>query len=141
VHSAGASVPAASRYAATNCAHVAALGVVAWRATVAKVQVVRCPGYLQSPRKPYIISRRAGSRVVFSPAREYSMTLDEKIYQYVQKLPRPFQEELLDFIQYLLLKAEQQQEKQDWMLLSLSSATRDMEDEPALYSMEDIKIP
>jgi len=68
------------------------------------------------------------------------MTLDEKIYQYVQKLPRPFQEELLDFIQYLLLKAEQQQEKQDWMLLSLSSATRDMEDEPALYSMEDIKI-
>jgi hypothetical protein len=67
------------------------------------------------------------------------MTLDEKIYQYVQKLPRSFQEELLDFIQYLLLKAEQH-EKQDWSLLSLSSAMRDMEDEPTLYSMADVKV-
>ena len=67
------------------------------------------------------------------------MTLDEKIRQYAQKLPRSFQEELLDFVQYLLAKAEGQ-EKQDWTSLSLSSALRDMEDEPALYSMSDIKV-
>ncbi len=67
------------------------------------------------------------------------MTLDEKIYHYARKLPYSFQEELFDFIQYLLMKAEQQ-EKQDWTALSLSSAMRDMEDEPALYSTSDLKV-
>lgn len=67
------------------------------------------------------------------------MTLDEKIYQYARKLPHSFQEELFDFVQYLLIKAEQQ-EKQGWASLSLSSAMRDMEDEPALYSKSDIRI-
>jgi hypothetical protein len=68
-----------------------------------------------------------------------AMTLDEKIQQYVRKLPRSFQEELFDFVQYLLMKAEQE-EKQDWASLSLSSAMRDMEDEPALYSVSDIRV-
>ena len=67
------------------------------------------------------------------------MTLDEKIYRYAQKLPLSFQEELFDFVQYLLMKAEQQ-EKQDWASLSLTSAMRDMEDEPALYSISDIQV-
>lgn len=67
------------------------------------------------------------------------MTLDEKIHRYAQKLPLSFQEELFDFVQYLLMKAEQQ-EKQDWTSLSLSSAMRDMEDEPALYNMSDIQV-
>jgi len=67
------------------------------------------------------------------------MTLDEKIYQYARKLPCSFQEELLDFVQYLLMKAEQQ-EKQDWASLSLSAAMRDIEDEPDLYSMSDIRV-
>ncbi len=67
------------------------------------------------------------------------MTLDEKIHRYAQKLPYSFQEELFDFVQYLLVKAEQQ-EKQDWASLSLSSAMRDMEDETTLYSMSDIRI-
>lgn len=40
------------------------------------------------------------------------MALDEKIYQYAKKLPRSFQEELFDSVQYLLMEAEQQ-EKQD----------------------------
>jgi hypothetical protein len=31
----------------------------------------------------------------------FAMTLDEKIQQYVQKLPRSFQKELLDFVEYL----------------------------------------
>jgi len=67
------------------------------------------------------------------------MTLDEKIHQYTQKLPYSFQEELFDFVQYLLMKAEQQ-EKQEWASLSLSSAMRDMEDEPDLYSLSDLRI-
>jgi len=67
------------------------------------------------------------------------MTLDEKIYQYVQRLPRSFQEELLDFVEYLVMKAEQQ-EKQDWVSLSLSSAMRDMEDESISYSLSDLKV-
>jgi len=66
------------------------------------------------------------------------MTLDEKIHRYVQKLPHSFQEELFDFVQYLLMKAEHQ-EKQDWASLSLSSAMRDIEDEPTLYSISDIR--
>ena len=67
------------------------------------------------------------------------MTLDEKIHRYAQKLPYSFQEELFDFVQYLLVKAEQQ-EKNDWASLSLSSAMRDMEDELALYSISDIRV-
>ena len=67
------------------------------------------------------------------------MTLEEKIRQYAQKLPYSFQEELLDFVQYLVVKAEQQ-EKQDWTSLSLSSAMRDMHDEPDLYSVSDIRV-
>ncbi|AOS83658.1 hypothetical protein BIU88_05545 [Chlorobaculum limnaeum] len=66
------------------------------------------------------------------------MTLDEKIHQYAQRLPYSFQEEVFDFVQFLLLKAEQQ-EKQDFESLSLSNAMRDMEDEPDLYSLSDIR--
>jgi hypothetical protein len=67
------------------------------------------------------------------------MTLDEKIHEYVQKLPRSFQEELLDFAEYLLMKAEQQ-EKQEWASLSLSSAMRDLEDEKVSYSLSDLRV-
>ena len=67
------------------------------------------------------------------------MTLDEKIHQYVQKLPQSLQEELLDYVKYLVMKAEQQ-EKQDWASFSLSSALRDIEDESALYDVSDVKV-
>ena len=67
------------------------------------------------------------------------MTLDEKIYEYVQKLPRSFQQELLDYVEYLLMKAEQQ-ERKDWGSLSLSSAMRDMEDESVSYSLADLRV-
>ena len=66
------------------------------------------------------------------------MTLDEKIQKYVQKLPRSLQEELLDFVEYLVMKAEQQ-ERQDWSTLSLSSAMRDMDEEPVSYNSSDLK--
>ncbi|MCS6847512.1 MAG: DUF2281 domain-containing protein [Anaerolineae bacterium] len=67
------------------------------------------------------------------------MTIDERIYQQIQKLPRSLQEELLDFVQCLLMKVEHR-EKQEWLSLSLSSALRDMEDEPVQYSLADIKV-
>ncbi|RIH92692.1 DUF2281 domain-containing protein [Meiothermus granaticius] len=67
------------------------------------------------------------------------MTLDEKIYQQVQGLPQSLQEELLDFVQFLRMKAEQR-EKQEWFDFSLSSALKDMDNEPALYSLTDIKV-
>lgn len=67
------------------------------------------------------------------------MTLDEKIHQYVQRLSRSFQEELLDFVEYLVMKAEQQ-EQQDWASLSLSAAMRDIEDESVSYSLSDLRV-
>jgi hypothetical protein len=67
------------------------------------------------------------------------MTLDEKIYQSVQKLPVSFQEELFDFIQYLLMKAEQR-EKEEWAAFSLSSAMRYMEEEPVVYRLSDVRV-
>jgi len=67
------------------------------------------------------------------------MTLDEKIYQYVQKLPRSFQEELLDYVEYLLMKAEQR-ENRDWESLSLASAMRDLPDEPVSYHLSDVRV-
>ncbi|MFQ3582760.1 MAG: hypothetical protein SNJ67_13395 [Chloracidobacterium sp.] len=67
------------------------------------------------------------------------MTLDEKIYQYARKLPSSLQEELFNFVQYLILKAEQQ-EKQDWASLSLSAAMQDIEEEQDLYSVSDIRV-
>jgi len=67
------------------------------------------------------------------------MTLDEKIYQQVQKLPSAFQEELLDFVRFLLMKAERQEER-EWSSLSLSSAMRGMEDEEPLYTLSDLKV-
>ncbi|MEJ5247792.1 MAG: DUF2281 domain-containing protein [Caldilinea sp.] len=67
------------------------------------------------------------------------MTIDEKVYQQLQRLPHSLQEELLDFVQFLLMKAERR-EKQEWFSLSLSSALRDMDDEPALYDLADIKV-
>ena len=67
------------------------------------------------------------------------MTLDEKIHQYVQKLPQSFQEELLDFVEYLVMKAEQE-EQRDWAALSLSSAMREMEDDAVSYSLSDVRV-
>jgi hypothetical protein len=46
------------------------------------------------------------------------VTLDQQINQYIQKLPDSLQEELLDFIRYLLMKAERQ-EAREWASFSL----------------------
>lgn len=72
------------------------------------------------------------------------MVISEKIQQYVQSLPVSFQMEALDFVEYLLTKAEREtfgQEARDWSNLSLSFAMRGMEEEgtPA-YTASDLKV-
>jgi hypothetical protein len=69
-----------------------------------------------------------------------AMAVVEKIQQYVQKLPALFQAEALDFIEYLLIKAERY-EAEDWAELSLASARRGMENEDApVYTLADLKV-
>jgi Protein of unknown function (DUF2281). len=65
--------------------------------------------------------------------------LNEKIYHSIQQLPSALQEELFDFVQYLLLKAERQ-ERAEWAALSLTSAMRGMEHEEPLYDLSDLKV-
>ncbi len=71
------------------------------------------------------------------------MTVAEKIYQDVQKLPERFQAEVLDFVEYLLLKAEREtwpEERRAWSEGSLALAMSDMvkEDTPT-YTADDLK--
>jgi hypothetical protein len=56
------------------------------------------------------------------------MTVTERIYQHVQKLPEPFQMEVLDFVEYLLAKVEGETPRRDervWSSTSLILAVRD----------------
>ena len=69
---------------------------------------------------------------------EVSMSLIETIIKDVHALSESKQVEVLDFVQYLRLKAEKQ-EINDWAEFSLSSAMRGMEDEQVPYSLNDIK--
>jgi len=45
----------------------------------------------------------------------------------------------IDYVEYLLMKDEQE-EKKDWVSLSLSSAMRDMEEEAVSYSLADLRV-
>jgi len=65
------------------------------------------------------------------------MVLNEKIQEYIQKLPASYQEELLDYLEFLLAKAKR--EDKEWSNLSLSSAMRGMEGEPEIYTIKDLK--
>ena len=66
------------------------------------------------------------------------MNLSEKIQATIQKLPSSFQEEVIDYLEFLLAKAER--EDREWARLSLASAMRGMEDEPGLYTLDDLKV-
>ena len=69
------------------------------------------------------------------------MTVSERIYQEVRKLPEPLQAEVLDFVQRLASKPEMENESDDFLRnLSLSLAMRGMEEEDTPdYSKEDLK--
>lgn len=71
------------------------------------------------------------------------MLIHEQIQEYVQRLPAPFQAEVLDFVEYLIAKAEHEaflEEDQDWKDFSLASAMRGMEDEDSPYALSDLKV-
>ena len=61
-----------------------------------------------------------------------------------QRLPTSFQVEVLDFVEYLLAKAEREavrQKEKAWSDLSLSIAMRGMEDEDTpTYTTGDLKV-
>ena len=71
------------------------------------------------------------------------MNVTEKINERVQQLPERTQSEVLDFVEYLLAKAERQQARQaeqEWSRQSLSLAMRGMEDENGPeYTAEDLE--
>ena len=66
------------------------------------------------------------------------MSLADKIIENVKRLPESKQVEVLDFIEYLRLKTERQ-ENIKWSILSLASAMRGMENEESYYSLDDLK--
>jgi len=66
------------------------------------------------------------------------MTLQEKIVQQVHSLPESAKLEVLEFLECLHSKSRQQ-EDEEWSRLSLDHALRGMEDEPDLYSLEDLR--
>jgi hypothetical protein len=72
------------------------------------------------------------------------MALTEKIQRYVDRLPVTFQAEVLDFVEYLMAKAEREesrQEERDWSDLSLAFAMRGMESEDTpRYTSSDLKV-
>ena len=72
------------------------------------------------------------------------MTLTDNIQYRVQNLPMPLQQEVLDFVEYLMFKREQEaiheQDESGWSGLSLDTAMRGMENEDSpIYSLEDLQ--
>ncbi len=68
------------------------------------------------------------------------MSVTEKIQKKVVMLPKKLQAEVLNFVEYLLMKAEYeatQKEDVEWTNFSLASAMRGMEDEEVEYSLDD----
>lgn len=71
------------------------------------------------------------------------MTTVEQINQQVQKLPEPFQREILNFVEFLTLKFFKRDPRQDdllWSQFSLTEAMRDLENEDSpSYNESDLK--
>jgi len=67
------------------------------------------------------------------------MMIEEKISESVRKLPPSLQQELLDFVDFLLTKAERRETWQ-WNDFSITSAMRGTEDEEPLYTLDDVKV-
>jgi hypothetical protein len=71
------------------------------------------------------------------------MSITEKINDRVRQLPERTQAEVLDFVEYLLTKAERKQargEEREWSRQSLSLAMRGMENENGPeYTVQDLE--
>jgi hypothetical protein len=78
-----------------------------------------------------------------NPGDNDQMTVAENIHHYAQRLPDELQLGVLNFVEYLLFKAEQEtleeQERTTWSELSLASAMRDLEDEDSPIYTKDNK--
>jgi len=70
---------------------------------------------------------------------EAIMLVEQQIMQYIRVLPPSLQEEVLDFVRYLLVKLERQ-EQHEWEKFSLTSAMQGMEDEESPYTQDDLKV-
>ncbi len=68
------------------------------------------------------------------------MSTIEKITSEVSHLRPEEQAEVLDFVEFLKTKKAAREES-DWKNRSLESAMRGMENEPDLYSTEDVREP
>jgi hypothetical protein len=66
------------------------------------------------------------------------MNLSEKILKTVASLPESKQLEVLDFVEYLKIKTEKE-ENNNWNSFSIASAMRDMENEDSNYVVTDLK--
>ncbi len=66
------------------------------------------------------------------------MDIAERLINNLKTLPESKQSEVFDFIEYLKLKTDKEEQK-EWKNFSLSSAMQCMEDEESLYSLDDIK--
>ena len=67
------------------------------------------------------------------------MLISQEIQSILEKLPPSYKEEVVDFLAYLLAKAERE-ENREWSNVSLAYAMRDMEDEPSEYGVADLKV-
>ncbi len=65
--------------------------------------------------------------------------IEQRISETIQKLPFSLRQELLDFAEFLLRRAERQ-EATEWSTFSLANAMRGMESEESLYTLEDLKV-
>ena len=66
------------------------------------------------------------------------MSVAEKVARDLQGLPESLQAEVLDFVEFLKTRS-QNEERADWSAFSLHQAMRGMENEPQLYSEDDLK--
>jgi hypothetical protein len=72
------------------------------------------------------------------------MSVAQKIQESVARLPESRQAEVLDFVEYLLTKADRDTERHEaqlWSSFALAEALRDADDEhDALYTLADLRM-
>lgn len=70
------------------------------------------------------------------------MTPEEAIVERLRMLPPAAKREVLDFADFLISRAEgdaDATERREWSELSLAGALSDMQDEPQLYELDDLR--
>jgi hypothetical protein len=73
-----------------------------------------------------------------------AMTLAQKSHAQVESLPESYQTKVLDFVESLEHKGKNQpaandDERAEWSRFALSHAMQELEDDEAVYSLEDVR--